>query len=73
MSRLRIVQTSQRIYREVRTEAPLLASQRHAVDFSASQPSAALGQHLPHAIIIGQMKTGTRALLSYLKRHPDVV
>lgn len=29
-------------------------------------------RHLPHAIIIGQMKAGTRALLSYMKRHPDV-
>ena len=29
-------------------------------------------QRLPHAIVIGVRKAGTRAILSYLKRHPDI-
>jgi len=29
-------------------------------------------KHLPHALIIGVKKAGTRALLEYLRMHPDV-
>lgn len=34
--------------------------------------SAYTNQHLPHCIIIGVRKAGTRALLEYLSLHPDI-
>lgn len=42
------------------------------VKLSYRYNDVSMDRHLPHAIIIGQMKTGTRALLHYMKYHPDI-
>lgn len=36
------------------------------------QPALHPDRHLPHALIIGVKKSGTRALLEFIRLHPDV-
>lgn len=36
------------------------------------QPALQPDRHLPHALIIGVKKSGTRALLEFIRLHPDV-
>ena len=60
---------------EVLGQTPSHPSDNLSHDFSnVSQPHVGpYEQRLPHCIIIGVRKAGTRALLTYLNTHPDIV